>query len=261
MPHAGTDIPPEMVSAYVSVWRARKDADWWIDRLYDFAERFDATVIGTAIARTVIDVNRDPSGASLYPGQNTTDLCPATTFDGEPLYAGAAAPDATEIARRRRAYFDPYHAALGDALDRLGQEHPAVVLYDAHAIRSVVPRLFEGTLPVFNIGTNSGAACAPALTREVAALCAASGQSHVVDGRFKGGYITRAFGRPKAGVHAIQMEMAFRGYLAEPLGPVDERHWPPPYDPSVAAPMRATLEAILAVCLAFARAAGWGDPG
>ncbi|MBM3510234.1 MAG: N-formylglutamate deformylase [Alphaproteobacteria bacterium] len=256
VPHAGTEIPPAIASACVSVWRARKDADWWIDRLYDFAERLDATVVRTAIARTVIDVNRDPSGASLYPGQNTTELCPTTTFDGEPLYADGAAPDAAEVAHRRQAFFDPYHGALRAALDRLRQEHPVVVLYDAHAIRSVVPRLFEGTLPVFNIGTNSGAACAPPLTRAVVEHCAAAGLPYVVDGRFKGGYITRAYGRPQAGVHAIQMELAFRGYLAEPLGPVDEQRWPPPYDPTGAALMRATLEAILGVCLAFAHAAG-----
>jgi N-formylglutamate deformylase len=253
LPHTGTDIPAEYENGLVSPWLARKDADWWIERLYDFAVGLGATVIRTTISRTVIDVNRDPSGVSLYPGQATTELCPTTTFDGEPLYEPGTEPVAEAIAERRVRFFDPYHAALRTEIERLRAKHPHVVIYDCHSIRSVVPRLFEGTLPHFNIGTNGGTSCAPALRDAVERICIGSGFSHVVDGRFKGGYITRSLGRPQAGVHAVQMELACRGYMKEPLGPVAEGEWPTPYDEDYAAPMRAALTLILQTCLTFAR--------
>lgn len=250
-PHTGTDLPAEYEQRVVSPWIARKDADWWIDKLYDFASELDATVVHTAISRTVIDVNRDPSGVSLYPGQATTELCPTTTFDGEPLYKPGQQPDADDIADRRKRFFDPYHAALADEIARLRTIHPNVVLYDCHSIRSVIPRLFDGELPVFNIGTNSGASCAPELQQSVQQICAASQFSHIVNGRFKGGYITRHHGNPANGVHAVQMELSCRGYMHEQPGPVSEAHWPTPYDPAFAAPIRAVLTDILKTCLTF----------
>jgi N-formylglutamate deformylase len=253
LPHTGTEIPAAYERGLVSPWLARKDADWWIDRLYDFAADLGATIVRTAISRTVIDVNRDPSGASLYPGQATTELCPTTTFDGESLYEPGAAPSASSIAERRARFFDPYHATLQAEIERLRSRHQRIVVYDCHSIRSVIPRLFEGTLPHFNIGTNGGASCDGALSEEVEGICAASGLSAVVNGRFKGGYITRSLGRPEAGIHAVQMELACRGYMDEPLGPVSEGAWPTPYDEARAAPMRATLTRILEACLTFAR--------
>ena len=156
IPHTGTDIPAEIEADLVSLWLARKDADWWIEKLYDFAPALGATVLRTTISRTVIDVNRDPSGASLYPGQATTGLCPTETFDGETLYRAGREPDEAEIARRRALYFAPYHDALAAEIARLRQMHPRIVLYDCHSIRSVVPRLFDGELPHLNLGTNSG---------------------------------------------------------------------------------------------------------
>ncbi|MGU3450801.1 N-formylglutamate deformylase [Methylobacterium sp. 391_Methyba4] len=253
LPHTGTEIPEDCLKGLVSLWLARKDADWWIDRLYDFAVDLGATVIHTAISRTVIDVNRDPSGRSLYPGQATTGLCPTETFDGEPLYQPGAAPSAAGIAERRRTYFDPYHAALSREIARLRRDHPAVVLYDCHAIRSVIPRLFTGVLPVFNIGTDDGRSCDPDLAAQIGALCDASSLSRVTDGRFKGGYITRSYGWPGDGVHAVQMELACRGYMRELPGPVGPATWPSPYDPTDAAAARATLVRVLEACLAFAR--------
>jgi formiminoglutamase len=252
-PHTGTDIPSELQDDLVSPWLARKDADWWVDRLYGFARDLGATTVRTTISRTVIDVNRDPSGASLYPGQATTELCPTTTFDGEPLYRPGRAPDAAEIARRVETWFKPYHAALRGELDRLRALHPTVVLYEAHSIRSRVPRLFEGELPHFNIGANSGKACAPALAGAVAAACAESGFDHVVDGRFKGGWTTRHYGRPETGVHAIQMELACRGYMDDPAEPPTEASWPAPFDPGCARPMQAALADVLQACLRFTR--------
>jgi formiminoglutamase len=252
LPHTGTTIPVSIESQLTSEWLARKDADWWIDRLYDFASDLDITVVHTAISRTVIDVNRDPSGASLYPGQATTELCPTTTFDNERLYRGQG-PDAAEIEARRRLYFAPYHDALREQIARLRTLHGCIVLYDCHSIRSVIPRLFEGTLPEMNIGTNSSRSCDPVLIEIVVSLIDGSRFSHVVDGRFKGGWITRQYGRPQNSVHAIQMELACRSYMREMPGPVTENGWPAPYEPTYAQPMRELLLQILRGCLKFAQ--------
>jgi formiminoglutamase len=251
MPHSGGELQglePRLVSA----WHARRDADWWIPELYDFAAGMGATIVRTAVSRTVIDVNRDPSGRSLYPGMATTELCPTTTFDGEPLYRAGMAPSPDEIAQRRTRYFEPYHAALRAEAQRLLAWHPRVVLYDCHSIRSVIPRLFDGELPQFNIGSNDDRACDPRLSAAVLAACAQSPYSHVLNGRFKGGHITRSLGEPARGLHAVQMELACRGYLREPTGAVHEGNWPPPYDAAYAAPLRGTLRQVLQRCLEFA---------
>lgn len=260
LPHTGIDIPEDIAVRMNSLWLSRKDADWWIDRLYDFAADLDATIVRTAISRSVIDVNRDPTGASLYPGMTTTGLCPVETFDGEPLYRPGMEPDADEIARRRSLYFDPYHAALKSQLARLARRGP-VVLYDAHSIRSVIPRLFEGQLALFNIGDNCGQTCHPSLTQAVEDACAGTGLGHVVNGRFKGGWTTRHYGCPNGwpegerhGVHAIQMELADRGYMLDPEGHLDETNWPPPWDPGRALPMQSHLRKVLSACLSFAQA-------
>ncbi|PZN32195.1 MAG: N-formylglutamate deformylase [Proteobacteria bacterium] len=256
IPHSGTDLRG-LDSRFVSHWLATRDTDWHVDRLYAFATALGATVVRTTVSRSVIDVNRDPSGRSLYPGLATTELCPTTTFDGEPLYRRPTPLSPAEIAQRRREYHEPYHAALRAEAERLLRRHARIVLYDCHSIRSRIPRLFAGTLPQFNLGTNDGLACDRALSSAVAAVCAESGFSHVVDGRFKGGYITRAHGRPANGVHALQMELACRGYVAEPDGPVSPRNWPPPFDPQFAAPLQAVLETVLGRCIEFAvKAAG-----
>ena len=250
MPHTGTTLG-EFEPQYVSPWLARRDADWYIEQLYSFGRDLGATIIRTAMSRSVIDVNRDPSGISLYPGQATTELCPTTTFDGEPLYRDNRVPSAGDIAQRRARYFDPYHAAIAAEVARLRARHARVVLYDCHSIRSVIPRLFEGELPQFNVGTNGGITCDPALAKEIESICAASGYSYVFNGRFKGGFITRNYGNPQGGVHAVQMELACRGYLRE-TGPVTEGAWPPAYDEAFSAPLRGHLKRILEACLAFA---------
>jgi N-formylglutamate deformylase len=251
IPHAGTDLLC-FEPAFVNPWLARKDADWLLDELYDFIGPFGATLLRTRLSRSIIDVNRDPSGASLYPGQATTELCPTTTFDGEPLYRPDQAPDAAEIAERRRLYFDPYHAALRGEIARLRQKHRRVALFDAHSIRSLIPRLFEGELPVFNLGTNSGASCSPGLRETVGALLAASGQSSVIDGRFKGGWITRAYGKGDEGVEALQLELACRAYMAEPERPAPG-NWPSPINEARATPTRLTIRRVLEAMLERAR--------
>ena len=252
LPHTGTDLPPELEPRLVSHWLARKDADWWIDRLYAFASDLGATTIRTSVSRTAIDVNRDPSGTSLYPGQATTELCPTTTFDGEPLYRDGMELVEGEAAERRARWFDPYHAALDAEVARLRARHDRLVVYDCHSIRSVIPRLFEGRLPTFNIGTNGGASCAPKLQDAVEGLCREAGRSSIMNGRFRGGYITRRLGRPGEGVHALQMELSCRAYMHEPEGGVTEADWPTPYDPDYARPVSRTLERVLRSCLAFA---------
>jgi formiminoglutamase len=247
-PHGGTDLAG-LDEQFVSPWHAQIDTDWWIAELYAFAADLGATLVATDISRSVIDMNRDPSGASLYPGQATTELCPTTTFDGEPLYRFDQ-PDETSITQRLNLYHRPYHEALTAELDRLKAAHGCVVLYDAHSIRSHVPRLFNGELPQFNIGTNDGATAAPELETIIANICAASGHSHVVNGRFKGGWTTRHYGRPYYGIHAIQMELAQRGYMAEPAT-ITEASWPSPIDPDPA--ILPTLRQIIAATLDFAK--------
>jgi N-formylglutamate deformylase len=214
MPHVGTALPPEVSVALNDLGRSVPDTDWWMDRLYaPVAERFDATVIAAVQSRFVIDVNRDPSGASLYPGQATTGLVPLTTFDGALIWQ--AEPDAAEIARRREAYFIPYHAALAGVLQATRIRHGHAVLWDCHSIRGTIPHLFEGALPVLNLGTNAGASCSPRVREAAVARLSAAPFTQVADGRFKGGWITRHYGQPAGGIEALQMELAQHAYMDE----------------------------------------------
>ncbi|CAN1554515.1 HutG N-formylglutamate amidohydrolase [Rhabdaerophilaceae bacterium] len=216
LPHIGTMIDPKTSTTLNDLGRSVPDTDWWLDRLYgDIAMALDATMVSAGMSRFVIDVNRDPSGQSLYPGRNTTGLCPLTTFDNLPIYHDGAEPDLTEIKRRRDAYHVPYHSALAEEITRIKAMHGMCVLYDCHSIRSVIPFLFEGELPVFNIGTNDGRSCAPEIADAAQSEAAASGMSHVVNGRFKGGWITRHYGNPAQDVHALQMELVQSAYLHE----------------------------------------------
>lgn len=246
MPHGGTELPPSIVPRLTSAGLEVADTDWWMDRLYDFAANLGATVVRTTLSRYVIDMNRDPSGASLYPGQATTELCPVQTFDGVPIYLPGQQPDDTEIAERRQVYFAAYHQTLAQELARLKARHGYAILYDCHSIRSVVPRLFAGRLPVFNIGTNSGLSCAPALEKvAVDAFASDRDFDHVLNGRFKGGWITRHYGQPKTGVHAIQLELAQRAYMDEA----------PPwrFDVTKADRLRPTLQRVLEAILGWAQ--------
>jgi formiminoglutamase len=250
-PHAGLDLPRQLAPRYLSAWLARKDADHHVHRLYAFARQLGATTLRTTISRSVIDVNRDPSGASLYPGQATTELCPVTTFDGEPLYRPSAQPSSAEIEQRSSTWFWPYHHALQAEIERLRAQHPTVVVYDAHAIRSRVERLFPGTLPELNLGTNDGLSCNPALAQAVRQVIAGSERSWIDNGRFKGGWTTRHYAAPERGVHTLQMELACRAYLLEPDAP-DESNWPALFEPARAAPLQAVLKQVLEACLSFA---------
>ncbi len=214
-PHGGTEIPQSIMARLNQHGQAQADTDWYISRLYAGLVA-NVTIVSTPVHRYVIDANRDPADESLYPGQNTTSLCPTTTFDGNPIYHHGQAPSIDEINQRQRLYHQPYHDALREQLERIHQLHGYAILYDCHSIRSLVPYLFEGKLADFNIGTNSGSSCDPAIESAVATICsAANDYSAVSNGRFKGGWTTRHYGDPEQGFHAIQMELAQCNYMLE----------------------------------------------
>lgn len=243
MPHTGTHVPDEIFERLTPRGQSLGDTDWHIDRLYEGLLP-DATVVRANFHRYVVDANRNPSGESLYPGQNTTGLVPLTDFDGEPLWC--LDPDAPDIEARRIAWHQPYHEALGGELERVRGIHGKAVLYDCHSIRSNIPFLFEGTLPDFNIGTNEGVTCAPTLQEAVASICkTASGYTCVENGRFKGGWTTRHYGRPGEGFHAIQMELAQSTYL-------ESEQVPWTYDEARAEKLREHLKKILEAAEQFA---------
>lgn len=215
LPHTGTDVPEEILATFNDTGRALADTDWHIHNLYDGLVE-GVTTVRTPVHRYVIDVNRDPGGNSLYPGQNTTTLCPLTDFDGQAIYLDGQEPDADEIASRRERFHKPYHDALAAELDRIRGLHGFALLYDCHSIRSGIPFLFEGTLPDFNTGTNNSETCDPAIEKLVVDHCSnAEGYTSVLNGRFKGGWTTRHYGRPQEGLHAIQMELAQSTYCEE----------------------------------------------
>lgn len=235
-PHSGTFLPPEVMARLNARGQVLSDTDWHLDRLYDGLLP-GASVVRAGFHRYVIDANRPPDGASLYPGQNTTGLVPLTDFDGAPIWAEA--PDATEIAARRAAFHAPYHAALRAELERLRARHGVAVLYDCHSIRSRIPFLFRGVLPDFNIGTADGAACAPEIAAVVQEICeGTTGYRTILNGRFKGGWTTRTYGRPAEGFHAVQMELAQATHLETEAAPFA-------YDADKAAVLRPVLGRVL----------------
>ncbi|MGO1117793.1 N-formylglutamate deformylase [Rhodovibrionaceae bacterium A322] len=218
IPHLGSEIPDEVAQQMLPEATGSADTDWYLDRLYDFATDLGYAVIRANYSRYVIDLNRDPSGVSLYPGANTTELCPTSTFAEEPLYPAGAQPDEAEITRRIETYWQPYHAKIADTLTSMQQEEGIALLFDSHSIRSHVPRFFDGRLPDFNLGTGGGTSCAAALEDSLAeGLRQDSRYETAVNGRFKGGYITRHFGQPDKQIHAFQLELSMATYSDEVL--------------------------------------------
>lgn len=236
LPHTGTMVPEPIHAKLNAAGKSLSDTDWHIEQLYDGLLE-NVTTVRALFHRYVIDANRDPSGSSLYPGQNTTDLVPLTDFDGEPLWMEP--PTQADVQERLEAYHGPYHDALKKELDRVHALHGCVILYDCHSIRSEIPFLFDGTLPDFNIGTNHGKTCVAIIEREVAHRCQqAVGFKTVVNGRFKGGWTTREYGQPNLHRHAIQMELAQKNYLVSESAPFD-------YDVNKADRIRAVLKSAL----------------
>ena len=247
IPHCGVYLPPSLAERFGPEAREMPDTDWHLERLYAFAKDMGASILAATHSRYVIDLNRPPDGASLYPGQNVTGLCPVDSFDEIPLYPRGDIPDVNEIAERREALWAPYHAQLRAELDRIRETHGVAVLWDAHSIRSVLPRFFEGKLPDFNLGTADGASCAPELAEELLRIATASPRyTAVLNGRFKGGHITRHYGEPERNIHAVQLEMTQCSYMQEAL-PFD-------YLPDVAAGVQPHLRRMLQATLAFAAA-------
>jgi N-formylglutamate deformylase len=216
LPHDGEELPFEIAQRMAPDARRLPDTDWYVGRLYDFARELGASILRPTYSRYLIDLNRPPDDMSLYPGQNTTGLCPTVEFSGMPIYLDGQAPDADEIAQRIERWWRPYHDALAAELARLREAHGRAVLWEGHSIRSVVPFLFEGRLPDFNLGTVDGRSCTPALQARLESVLAAQRDyTWVANGRFKGGYITRHYGRPDTGIEAVQLELAQCNYMDE----------------------------------------------
>lgn len=245
-PHVGTVIPQEVTTQLVKSALAVADTDWHLESLYAFVRELGASTLVPRISRYCIDLNRPPENTPMYAGANNTELCPTRAFSGKPIYRKGKAPDAAEVERRLQRYWRPYHDALADELARLKAVHGYALLFDAHSIKSELPWLFDGRLPDLNLGTASGASCEPALRDALAAVLATQGRyTHVVDGRFKGGYITRRYGRPAEGVQAVQLEMCWRCYMPEAP--------PYAYDAQRAAGVQPLLRDLLAAMLAPSR--------
>lgn len=246
LPHDGTAIPDEIAARMTPQALRVPDTDWHVGLLYDFAKALGASVIAPRWSRYVVDLNRPPDGHALYPGRSETGLVPSNTFASEPIYRPGSGPDAQEIVARVETYWRPYHAALQQELLRLREAHGRAVLWDGHSIRSRVPMFFDGQLPDFNLGTANGASCSPALQARLARVLeqlaspASSAYSHVVNGRFKGGHITRHYGNPAEHIEAVQLELAQCTYM-------DEDSFE--YEPDRAAGVQRVIRALLETCL------------
>ena len=241
LPHDGSHIPADIAARLAPEARRAPDTDWHVSRLYAFAKELGASVLVPSHSRYVVDLNRPPDDVSLYPGQNTTGLCPAVRFSGDPVYLPGQEPSADEVAARVERYWRPYHALLAQELARLRELHGRVLLWEGHSIRAEVPFLFEGVLPDLNLGTAAGASCSPALQARLEhVLGEQSDFSWVANGRFKGGYITRHYGRPSEGVEAVQLELAQRNYMDE-----DSFEW----DEARATRLLPTLRALIGAAL------------
>lgn len=246
LPHDGSTIPPDLAARMTPEARRAPDTDWHVSRLYDFARELGASVLVPRYSRYVVDLNRPEDDTSLYPGQNTTGLCPAVRFTGDPIYLEGQAPSADEVSVRVEHYWKPYHQALAAEIARLRAEHGHMVLWEGHSIRgSGLPFLFDGRLPDLNLGTAAGVSCSPDLQHRLEAVLGAQTEfDWVANGRFKGGHITRHYGRPAQGIEAVQLEISQRNYM-------DEESFQ--YDDARAVRLQRVLQRLLEAALATPR--------
>ncbi len=241
MPHTATHVPAHIMERFTEPAKLLPDTDWHIDSLYAFARELGVHMLVPKHSRYVVDLNRGEDNASLYPGKFTTGVCPLTLFDGTPIYKEGMAPDEAEIKRRIHEYWQPYHAKLQSVIDGMKMQHKRVAVFDAHSICSIVPKLFDGVLPDLNIGTADGTSADPALCAALVKCVKETHYSSVYNGRFKGGYITRYYGRPGQGAHAVQLELAQKNYM-------DERY-PFTYDKGKATKLQAVLRKLLSILI------------
>jgi N-formylglutamate deformylase len=242
MPHLGTSLPEALKPNYVPRALEVEDADWHLNHLYNFLIDMGASILTPVFSRYVIDLNRPPNDAPMYPGASNTELCPTRFFTGDLLYKEGCEPDSAEKLRRLETYWQPYHHALAGELSRLRSLHPDVLLWDAHSIRGEISWLFDGKLPDLNVGTANGLAAAESVGQAVMSVCEQQNQfTHVLNGRFKGGYITRHYGNPQGGIHAVQLEKCQSIYMSER----------PPYDyqPQLAAQVQPLLHKMMLAAL------------
>lgn len=241
LPHDGSAIPPTIAADMQASAQSSPDTDWHVAQLYDFARALGAHVLRPRWSRYVVDLNRPPDGAALYPGRRETGLCPTMQFSGEAIYLAGHEPDQGRVAQRVESYWRPYHQQLQASLANIRARHGHALLWEGHSIRSVSPMFFDGRLPDFNIGTADGASCTNEVQTALQDVMRASDQSYVINGRFKGGYITRHYGQPSESISAVQMEMAQSSYL-------DETN-PREFDPALAASAQAVLENLMLTAL------------
>lgn len=239
IPHMGICLPPEIEADLTEAGLPLTDTDWHLDRLYDFLDQMGVSILMANYSRTLIDLNRD--GRVLYPGQSETEICPTTGFDHQPLYKEGRAPDEAEILRRKQTYWQPYHDKIRTELDRMKAQYGYALLWDAHSIQCQVPRFFDGQLPDLNLGSGDGMSCAPELAQGLLSIARSSSYSAVLNGRFKGGYITRHYGDPAHDIHAIQLEISQIIYMDE--APSFE------FREARATKLRPTLKAMIDYCL------------
>ena len=246
MPHVGTHIPDALSRRMMPIAHTVPDTDWHLEQLYGFADKLGASILVATHSRYVVDLNRPPDNANLYPGQDTTGLCPIDTFAKQPIYRMGEEPDDTEIRDRVRQYWKPYHVKLQEELARIKAQHGSALLWDAHSIASECPRFFQGQLTDFNLGTADGASCRPEIGAKMLEIAQrARGFTSVLNGRFKGGYITRTYGKPSEGVEAVQLELSEITYMDEPH--------PFAYRPDLASQVQPHLQGMLEAFLGFYR--------
>lgn len=245
IPHVGTVVPPDIAATMTDSALAMPDTDWHLDRLYHFAPALGVGFLKPILSRYVIDLNRDPDSALPAPGASSTELCPLTTFDHQPVYRPGQEPDAAEVRRRIGAYWRPYHEQLNGELQALKERFGVAVLFDAHSIRSRVPRFFDGQIQDFSLGTAEGSSASPALVGRVMNVLTATGRfSSVQNGRFKGGFITRRYGNPADNIHSIQLELSQLTYMDEEA--------PFSFREESARQVRPTLERLLSLVVEWA---------
>ncbi|MFM2485654.1 N-formylglutamate deformylase [Celerinatantimonas yamalensis] len=241
MPHVGTALSDEVAAKLTQEGAKLPDTDWHLPRLYEAVHSLRPSLIMANYSRYVVDLNRPSDDQPLYQG-NSTGVFPQTLFSGDPLFSQPVSVAQQQWALRH--IWQPYHQQIKAELARLKAKYGYALLFDAHSIRSQIPFLFEGKLPDLNLGTNQGQSCDQRLIEALTPVCQSSAYTWVVNGRFKGGYITRHFGQPEQQIHAVQLEMAQNVYMQEQL-PFD-------YLPDQAAQIQPLLLALLRAYLEHA---------